>query len=196
MMSDLYTLSYSQIQKAINEKDKNALTPYDVSILRNVMLEPIETYFRFLGFQLNLDIHMKFGQFDQIFQEAVEGDKDLFSERTGCVSVFLFLEQLSPRLSHAFLSLSKEAVETEKKRICEFIDNVLIGIRKQTKAPILWHAFELSAYPVLGIVESQDDSFQLGVVQQLNAYLKKRLIGTPDAYFVDINLCLLRIRSE
>jgi FkbH-like protein len=103
------------------------------------------------------------------------------------------LENFSWSLARNFSALQAEEVQNEVARIQETVTNILNGIRKQTDGMILWHGFELPLYPGLGTWDSQIPEGQTGVISELNNLLRTALQSVPNAYFVDLNLCLARV---
>ena len=87
-------------------------------------------------------------------------------------------------------------MQNEVRRIQETITNILTGIRKQTDGMILWHGFEIPLYPGLGIWDSQIPAGQAGVIPELNNFLRTALRSVPNAYYVDLNLCLARVGGK
>jgi FkbH-like protein len=189
-------ISYLQIQEELSSGILSSLQPLNIAILRNVVLEPLEMYLRYLAYQIGFNARCQFGAYDTVFQEAVGGEKELLNEKTDCVLVFLKLETLSWDLARNFAGLSPEQVEAEKERIKDFIANVLGGIRRQTLAMILWHGFELPLYPALGIVDYQGRLGQTSLVNELNECLRDALQLQKNAYFVDLNVCQLRVGAK
>lgn len=185
--------SYAQIQEFLGSADLMSLPKLNIVILRNIMLEPMEPYLKYCAYQMGCNAHVTFGEYDNVFQEAVGGSNNLCSEDVDCVLVFLKLETLSWDLARNFMALNNDQIVAEKKRVQEFISNVLTGIRNQTKAMILWHGFEVPVYPAAGIVDSQGMRSQTNVINELNEFLKDSIQKEMSAYYVDLNLCLSRI---
>ena len=189
-MSDL---SYLKIQDTLNQADLDDLPKLNVSILRNVMVEPIEPYLKYFSYKIGFGGNVVFGEYDNIFQEAVGGNKGLLNSNTDCVLIFSKLENLSWDLSRNYSALKPNQVRSEIERIKEFIQNVLSGIRSQTDGMILWHGFETPVYPVLGIIDAQSSNGQTAVINELNEQLKTFLGQHENAYMVDINNCLAKL---
>lgn len=186
-------LSYSEIQDFLNQADLSRLAHLKIAILRNIMIEPITPYLRYLAYQVGFNGEIAFGEYDNIFQEAVGGQGSLLRGDTDYVLVFTALDTLSPALSRTYATLSAEQVALEIERVKEYIRNVLTGIRTQTDATILWHGWELRAHPALGILDSQSAEGQNAAVYDLNVILKGLLPSVGNAYFVDLNVCLARL---
>ena len=189
-------LSYAEIQDVLYQTNLNQYPPLNMSILRNIMLEPIEPYLRYLAYEIGFNAHIKFGEYDNIFQEAVGDQNNLLYEGIDCILIFMKLDMFSWDLSRNFASLSGEKIESEANRVKENIESVLSGIRKKTNVMILWQGFELPPYPALGILDSQSSNGQHALIHRLNGYLRDRLGDQKNAYFVDLNLCMARLGAN
>lgn len=189
-------LSYSQIQELLNKTDLSHLPTLRIAVLRNIMIEPIEPYLRYFAYQMGFKAVVQFGEYDNVFQEAVGCREDLLNKETDCVLVFLKLETLSWDLSRNFSGLDPNTKLSEVERIQGTIEAVLQGIRMQTGAMILWHGFELPLYPSYGIWDSQIDSGQIATISKLNEFLRKTLQNMTNAYFVDLRLCVANIGAK
>jgi predicted enzyme involved in methoxymalonyl-ACP biosynthesis len=190
-------MGYADIQSFLNQIQCDTLPVLNITVLRNVILEPVlENYLRYFAVQTGYQAIVKSGEYNNIFQETVGGQPDLLNQATDYILVFSRLETLSQNLSRNFLGLSQAEVETEKEHIVNFVRNVLAGIRKQSNTAVLWHSFELPLYPPAGILESQSGICQAGLVNDLNGFLRQALFETGNAYYVDLNLCLARLGGK
>jgi FkbH-like protein len=183
----------AEIEDALRRADLAPLPSLDLVILRNVVLEPIAPYLRYLAYGMGHNARVHFGEFDQVFQEAVGGRREFLNEETTGVLLFTALDVLSWNLSRNFSALSASDVRREVDQIAAFIDAVLAGLRRQTPAMILWHSFELPLPPALGILDGQRADGQTAVVAQLNERLRSALAGAGSAYLVDMNACRARV---
>jgi len=186
-------LLYSEIQDFLNQSDVRELPGLNIVVLRNITLEPIEPYLLYCAQKLGFKAKVTFGEYDNIFQEAVGGQKDVVHPDVDFIFVFATLEMVSPELALHYTSLSAEQVAAETERIREYVQHVLSGIRRQTNAVILWHGFEWRPHPALGILDSQSSTGQNATVGTLNEIVKGLLQNVGNAYFVDLNLCLIRL---
>jgi len=189
-------LKFAQIQEKLDDADFRGYPKLNVAVLRNIMVESIEVYLRYFAYKSGLNCQVTFGEYDNIFQEAVGGQPSLLNRDTDCVLVFMILDLLSWDLSRNFANLSNVQIQDEIKRIRGHIDIVIRGIRRQTDAMILWHALEIPLNPSLGIWDSQADDGQIASIRIMNEFLREELYETPNAYFVDTNLCIARIGAE
>lgn len=186
-------LSFAEIQNFTNQIKSERLPPLNIAICRNVMLEPMEPYLRYFAYQLGFEARISWGDYDNVFQEAVGGQGGLLTGNLDCVLVFLKLEMVSWDLARNFTALDPEQVRVEVERVKNYIKSVLAGIRGQTRAMLLWHAFELPVFPALGIVDSQSADGQLAVIRDMNEFLRNCLCNQDSAYLVDLNLCLFQL---
>jgi len=189
-------VSYAEIQDILNQANLNQYPALNIAVLRNIMLEPIEPYLRYLAYEIGFNAHIRFGEYDNIFQEAMGEHNNLLYEEIDCILIFMKLDTFSWDLSRNFVALSSVKIESESNRVKENIESVLSGIRKKTNAMILWHGFELPTYPALGILDSQNSNGQHALINHLNEYLRDRLRDQKNAYFVDLNLCMARLGAN
>src|SRR5690349_12163367 len=94
-------LTYSQIQEKLSQTDLRDLPELKIAILRNIMLEPVEAYLRYGAFELGYRATIRFGDYDNIVQEAIT-DSELLAEEIDYVMVFDYLETLSRNLARNF----------------------------------------------------------------------------------------------
>lgn len=187
------SISFSQLQKELSSEDLSSLPQLSIAILHNVTIEPIEVYLRYLAYEIGFNAQIRFGAYDNIFQEAVGGQGAIVTEELDYILIFAQLETLSSSLVCDFTSLTTDDIESEKSRINNYIASILNGIREETNAVILWHSFELPHYPSLGILDSQMADGQSEVIIELNRIARNLLKTTGNAYLVDMNRCIARI---
>ena len=180
-------ITYAEIEEKLRSEAIAALPSIRCAVLRNIVVEPIEPWLRYMAYEIGFNATCVFGEYDNVFQEAVSSGGQLLTRDTDCVLVFLRLETLSWDLARNFSGLSAQLISSEKARIEDLISNVLNGIRRQTSAMILWHSFELPVYPA---------PEQTAVIESLNQILRQALARAENAYYIDLNLALARIGAE
>lgn len=185
--------SLLNIKKTLSDDLLSNLPPLNIVILRNLTIEPIRDYLCYFAYKMKFNAQVRFGSYDNILQESIDGQGKVITNETDYVLVFVYLETLAPDLTCNFVSLSKCDTENEKLRIKEYISAVLNGIRKQTDAVVLWHSFEASIYPAFGILDAQMHDGQSELIKELNRILRTLLKDIGNAYLIDINLCLTRL---
>lgn len=196
MLNEYFQLGYSDLLERLKQPATQPLKPLRVAVLRNVMLEPIETYWKFLARSAGFLLEVKFGQYDQILPEALGAAPAMLNAQTDIVHVFCYLETLSQSLTRRFAAMNKDQLQEECDRIEVFCRSVISGIRTQTAAAILWHGFEIPVHAAMGIMESMIEGQQADMIRQLNEKVKTILFHTENAYYVNLDLCLSRIGAK
>jgi FkbH-like protein len=188
--------SYQQLQRW-NATTLPDLPRLEIAILRNIVLDPIVPHLRFFAWREGFDATCRFGEYDNVAQDAIGWAPDLLNDRTDCVLVFTRLDTLSPALSRTFAALGPDDIAEEIDRITGTLESIVAGIRRQTDAMILWHSFEMPLDPALGTLDGQRrGEGQTGAVRALNERLGKILQGVPGSYLVDMNRCIGRVGTE
>ena len=186
----------AEIQDILNKAKIDHLPNLNISILRSVMVESLTPYLQYLAYDMGFAAEIRMGDYDNIVQESLGVNAGILRKETDCVFIFMRLENLSWDLARSFSALTAEQVQNEVTRIQETITNILAGIRKQTDGMILWHGLEIPLYPGLGIWDSQISAGQVGVISALNDFMQTALRSVPNAYYVDLNLCLARVGGK
>jgi FkbH-like protein len=101
-----------------------------------------------------------------------------------------------PELVRGFAALEPGAVRARCDAVLDHARAVLAALRGRTAAPVLWCGYETPVHPALGVLDAQGPGGQSGAVRGLNAGLRALLAGVPNAFFVDMDLCLARWRAE
>ena len=185
--------SFSDISRDLQTDHLDALPVVRLAILRNIMLEPLVTYLRYGAMQLGLNAKITLGQYDTVFQEAMVGASDLYGQHTDAILVFLYLEGVSWDLARNYNTLSSQAMEKEMVRLMDHCQAIVQNLRAKSSAMILWHGFLPPTHPALGIFDGQTDAGQACTLQRLNLALRAAVCAVPNAYFIDMGLCLARV---
>ena len=184
---------FTEIKRILSTADMSSLPTSHVSVLRNVVVEAVEPYLRHAAYEDGVDLRLRFGEFDNVVQEALGANEGLLAEETSSVLVFLQLASLSPSLGRDFAGCSSGEIEDEVERVRGLIRTVLSGIRDQAPAMILWHGFETPLFPSRGIVDGNDEAGQTAAIAGLNGFLREELGSRANAYFVDFDRLRARI---
>ena len=184
--------SLVDIEAALAAPLATPLEPLRLAVLREVTVEPFDSYLRYLAQRSRMNATVAFGGFGAVVEEAV-GGAELLNRELDAVLIFAPLVALSPALSSRFAALDRHGVEEEIDRITQLFESVVAGIRRQTDATILWHGLEPPIYPSFGILDAQRADGQAAVVAELNAALRTTLNAVPGAYVVDMAACVARV---
>ncbi len=188
--------SLTDIETELADPAIASLPPFRIAVLRNVTVESLEPYLKYLAYRQQWNASVTFAGYDTIIQEATGSPSGLLGPDLHAVLVFSYLETLSPDLTYNFSSLDLVQREQEINRLRDYFQTVIQGIRRQTDATILWHGLETPIYPSLGIRDAQGNDGQSAAVAALNASLRETLSQVSNAFFVDIDACVRRIGAK
>jgi FkbH-like protein len=185
-----------EIEEALAAPDPADAEPLRIAVLRDVTVEPIDSYLRYLARRDGMRASVTFGDFGSLALQASGGAPGLLNQGLDAVLVFEPLVQLSPALYSRFTALDARSVKEEVARVESLFLLVTNGIRRQTSAMILWHGLEPPVFPALGILDAQRSDGQAAIVAALNAALRGVLNAVPGAYMVDMAACLARVGAR
>lgn len=187
-MSHINNYTLAELQNYIDNANVSNSRDFNTVILRNITVEGITPYLRYLTIQMGFRPNIVFGGYDNVLQDALGADENLINQNTDCIMVFTRLETLSPKLANSFTQLDSEIIEQEKDLVKNYIVSTLKGIRNKTNALINWHAFELPVYPAFGVMDHTSSNMQVGTICELNDFLKSKLREFKNGFFIDINV--------
>lgn len=188
--------SLLDIEERLETRRNAGLPILRVAVLRNITVESIEPYLKYLADESGYAADIRFGEFDNIVQEALGSAPTLFGADLDAVLLFAPLIALSPQLESGFPLLSRSEIDAEVERLLQLFDTVSRGIRSQTDAMILWHGLESPLYPAMGILDAQMPYGQEAIIGRLNDALRAQLMAATNAYLVNIDACLSRLGAN
>ena len=188
--------SIIDIEEHLAAREGSILPVLELTVLRNVVIEPIEPYLRYFADGMGFAAKVHLGQFDNLLQEAIDGAPELLHKDIDVVFVFAPLSALSPLLDRQMASLSSVQIEEEIMRLKTLFNAIVDGIRKQTGAMILWHGIETPVFPTLGIQDAQLPFGQAATTRLLNDALREKLGSIANGYLVSMDACLSRLGAR
>jgi FkbH-like protein len=135
------------------------------------------------------------GDHDSIARDALVPDSALFAFQPDFVIMAQWLDNLVPTLVARFLSLTSGQVNDEVERLLTITEEMVVSLRRHSKAPILVNNFPLPAYTTLGILDAQSENYQTHTILRINLELLRRLRQWPDVYLVDYMDLIARVGS-
>lgn len=176
------TFDLKNIFEANNDYQTNKLQKLEVSVLHNITLEPLYSQFlkyycKGLGYNLNIN----FSGYSNSLIDLLGSNKALINASTDIIIVIINLS--------IFDDLKNNQVKYYKR----FIDDILNQVRERSNGTILWHSFE--DYEINYTISTPQKDNESNLIK-INNYLKQRLDSTTNAYYVDINNCILRIGAK
>jgi FkbH-like protein len=188
--------TYAKIQAETAEQQLAGLPELPLTVLRNVIVEPVEPYLKYHAKQIGLRAVTRYGGYNTLYQEAVGGSPGLLNSDTGYVLVWLKLENLSWDLARNFNGQTAAEREAEVARVQAHLREIVDGIRRQTRAAILWFGFERPLEPARGIAGGQSEGGQRETIDGLNWNLRSVLRAQGNAYWIDMDLIVGRVGAK
>jgi len=187
---DINEIKFSEMVKlveSLDDKDGDWI-PLKIAILRNITVDPIVPYLKFLCYKENLRAIINMGNYDNVMQDVMDPNSALYRHSPDIVLICMKMETLAEKLVTSFSNMSSAEIKEESGRVLSFFDRILSEIRKNSKAPILLHNFETPVYPSFGVLDYQDRSKQINTFRRINSDLLS-VIGKYDSvYIVDMDL--------
>ena len=188
----------ADIEDALSSQSESQ-TAFRFAVLRNVTLEGLEPYLRYAGMVDGLRIELKWGDYDNILQEASGLGSCVVNENTQAVLVSLWLPAFSEILGFTFAAASAQQITDELARVRAYCNATLRALRERSAAQILWLGFEPPAWPSYGIIDAKSPPAgisQRAIIAELNAFVARELDKVGNAWLVDTSQCLERIGAK
>ncbi len=153
-----------------------------ISILRNITIDGILPYITYLHHKIGMDAKIQMGNYDTIVQDI--NDDTIITPQTNYLFIFTSLSEMTD-----LVRLNDTENDTfrvsEKKRLEQLMNFILLSIRKKSKARILWNAFEDT-----GPTNSETTNQLKEFVSQLNEHLKLALLEHGNGFYIDNSLAI------
>lgn len=190
LQGDIEEFKFNEIIKLVNSFDNKGgdWIPLKIAFLRNITIDPIVPYLKFLCFKINIKADIYMGEFDNIVQDVMNTESTLYQFDPDITVICLKLENLAGKLVESFSDLSSKEIDNEGTRIVDFVDNILREIRKNSNATILLDSFEVPVYPSFGVYDYQDCSKQVNTIRKINFDLLNIVNKYNSTYIVDIDM--------
>lgn len=187
---DIENFSFSKVVSVVYslEGEKRNWIPLRIAFLRNITIDPIVPYLKFLCFQERFKADIYMGDYDNVMQDILNTKSLLYEHQPEVVVLALKLENLSQNFTQCFASLHSDEIKKESDRILNYVEQAIKEIRKNSKALILLHNFGIPVYPSFGILDYQDRSKQVNTLREMNIRLLDVVSKYENTFIVDIDL--------
>lgn len=177
-------------------RDKLALTKFKLAILRSFTVEPIVPLLRAEAFAHGIDLEVHVGDFNTYVQDILDGQSSLYRFAPDAVVLAVGTDQAAPELWRDFADLAPEAAQQAAERVVRGYEEYIAAFRKQSQAALIIHSLERPSSPSLGILDSQSDAGQSGLIRQINRELQRIAAGFHGVYSLDYEALVARHGSE
>lgn len=196
---DIDGVEFSAVVSTVRELDNEPppdASPFKIAFLRNITLDPLVPYLKYLCYQAGLKPRVYTADFDVIMPEAMNPDSGLYREKQDMIVVAVRLEGLSEALSKRFASLSDGEVKEATDQTVEFMEGAIGNLRKNSAAMLLVHSFETPVYPAFGIIDTPAGGRQAGTIREINSRLAGLAEQAGNCFLVDLNTVMARLGHD
>jgi len=132
------------------------------------------------GYGIDLEVHV--GDFNTYVQDMVDAGSSLYRFAPNAVVLAVRTEDVAPDLAREFADLSPEAAKEAAGRVIRGYEQWIAAFRQHSQAAVIVHSLE-QARPALGVLDSQSESGQSGLIRQINGELR-RIAGSYRGVYV------------
>ncbi len=158
----------SRLDELRDRADKLALTKFKLAILRSFTVEPIVPLLRAEAFACGIDLEVHVGDFNTYVQDLLDGQSPLYRFAPNAVVLAVRTDQAAPELWHDFADLAPEAAQQAAERVVRGYEQWIGAFRKHSQAALIVHSLERPSTPSLGVLDSQSETGQSGLIRQIN----------------------------
>ena len=176
--------------------DKLPLTKAKLAILRSFTVEPILRLLRAEAFSYGIDLEIHVGDFNTYVQDIVDAHSSLYRFAPNAVILAVRAEDVAPDLASKFADLSPEAAQQAADRVASGYEQWVNSFRRHSQSALIIHALERPAPSSLGVLDSQTESGQSGLIREINRELRRIASAQRGVYVLDYDALVARHGSE
>jgi len=177
-------------------RDKLGLTKFKLAILRSFTVERIVPLLRAEAFACGIDLEVHVGDFNTYVQDLLDGQSALYRFAPNAVVLAVRTDQAAPELWRDFADLAPEAAQQVAERVVRGYEQWIGAFRKYSQAALIIHSLEPPSAPGLGVLDSQSEAGQSGLIRQINRELRRIAAGFHGVYILDYDALVTRHGSE
>jgi len=177
-------------------RDKLILTKFKLAILRSFTVEPIVPLLRAEAFLFAIDLEVHVADFNTYVQDIVDAGSSLYRFAPNAVVLAVRSEDLAPDLTKQFAGLTPEDTRQAADRVARCYEQWAASFRKYSQAALILHSLERPRHPALGILDSQSEDGQSGLILQINSAIRRVAAGHRGIYVLDYDSLIARYGSN
>jgi FkbH-like protein len=168
------------------------LVPYKLAILRSFTIEPIVPLLRAEAFSYGIDLDTQVGDFNAYVQEIVDPNSSLHRFAPDAVILAVRAEEAAPDLARDFADLALEVARHSAERVVGSFEQSISAFRQRSQAALIVHALAQPIRPNLGVLDSQSEAGQCGLIRRINRDLRRIAEGFRGVYILDYDALVAR----
>jgi FkbH-like protein len=177
-------------------RDKLALTQFKLAILRSFTVEPIVPLLRAEAFAYGIDLEVHVDDFNTYVQDMIDAQSSLYRFSPNAAVLAVRTDQAAPELWSNFADLSPQAAQQAAERAVGNYEQCIGAFRKHSQSALIVHSLERPSFPSLGVLDSQSEARQSGLIRQINRELRRIAGELRGVYTLDYDALTARHGSE
>ncbi len=168
------------------------LTKFKFAILRSFTVEPILPLLRAEAFAYRIDLEVYVGDFNTYVQDIVDPGSSLYQFAPHAMALAVRAEDVAPDLTTGFADLSPETARQAADRVGQSYEQWVGAFRRHSQAGLILHSLEHPARPCLGVLDSQGEVGQSGLIRYINSELRRIAGNYRGVYVLDYDALVSR----
>ncbi len=148
------------------------------------------------AFAYGIDLEIHVGDFNTYVQEIVDASSSLYRFAPNAVILAVRTEEVAPDLASTFADQSPEAAQQAAGRVARGYEQWVNSFRQHSQAALIIHSLERPTPASLGVLDSQTETGQSGLIRQINHGLRSIAGAQPGVYILDYDALVARHGSE
>jgi FkbH-like protein len=177
-------------------RDKLPLTKFKLTILRSFTVEPIVPLLRAEAFAYGIELEVHVGDFNTYVQDIVDPNSSLYRFAPNAVILAVRTVDVAPDLAREFADLSPKATREAADRVARGYEQWVGSFRQHSQAALIVHSLERPTRPSFGVLDSQSETGQSGLIRQINRELRRVAESHRGVYILDYDALVARYGIE
>ncbi|MCP4663927.1 MAG: HAD-IIIC family phosphatase [bacterium] len=178
--------AYAEAAKQLRKLGRD-MSAVRVALLASITIDPLVPYLEVEAARRGRLANIHIGPFNNVATELLDPSSGTARFRPEIIFIAQLLEDLSPALAEAYLSLESQEIEACMKQVVADVLEPIRRFRSTSPAVVVVHGFAQRPFPLLGILEPRASSSQSAMIRRLNSWLGEQLAAQTEVYFLDFD---------
>jgi FkbH-like protein len=176
---------YHSAARNVRNDEIEGLEAIDVAFLATATMDLVDPYLVVEGARRGFKIVPHFLPFNQLEQQAMNADSELYAVRASVIVVAWHLDELSPNIAQHFLRHSSSSLDAEVARVESRVCGILTSVRARSAASLLVFNLAPPRHLAAGLADGNLETSQASVIQRLNDRIAATCRQITDCHLVD-----------
>jgi len=177
-------------------REKLSFPKFKLAILRSFTVEPIVPLLRAEAFVYGIDLQVHVGDFNTYVQDLLDASSPLYRFTPDAVLLAVRGDAAAPELYSGFANLpAVTALQTVEHAIQNY-EQWIAAFRRNCQAALIVHSLERPMNPSFGVLDSQSDCGQSGLIQRVNGELRRIAGRNHGIYVLDYDALVARYGTK